>query len=265
MRAATTVCLTMQPLGVYIGMKNARSGLDLKMSPNNEIDRIARVYRGYAADSDRANRLSATNPGNRMIVKERWRVITAILKAERWLPLMDRQILDVGCGFGDELAKLVSLGANPTMCCGVDLIPERIEEARRRHPRIDFRIANAEKLHFADNHFDLVVLSTVFSSILDPAMRQAIAREVARVLKPGGAVIWYDIRYPSPANRNVRPVSRGQLHHLFPEFSQSLETVTLLPPVARRLRGAAPLYLFLAALPLLRSHFIGLITKPVSP
>ena len=232
------------------------------MRGKNELQRITKVYRGYATDSALEERLSLTNPGNRMIIRERWQAITAHLASNGWLPLVDRRVLDVGCGFGGELAQLFALGADPALCCGVDLMPERIQEARKRYPAADFRVGNAEMLNFDDNRFDLVVLSTVLSSVLDPTMRVTIAREVARVLKAGGAVLWYDIRYPSPANPHVRPVSRRNLRLLFPRFRLSLRSITLLPPVARRLRGAALLYPALAAVPLLRSHLVGLIVKP---
>lgn len=235
------------------------------MSSKKEIERITNVYRGYASDARLDDRRSLANPGNRMILHERWRVITELLGSSGRLPLGDRRILDVGCGYGSELARFVALGANAALCCGVDLIPERIEEARQRYPALDFRIGSAERLDFTDNYFDLVVLSTVFSSILESAMRRAIASEVARVLMPGGAVLWYDIRYPSPTNRNVRPVSEGQLRHLFSGFESSFETVTLLPPLARRLKGrTAILYSNLAAIPFLRSHLVGLMVKPTA-
>jgi ubiquinone/menaquinone biosynthesis C-methylase UbiE len=158
---------------------------------------------------------------------------------------------------------VISLGANPALCYGVDLMAERVEEARRLHPTINFRTGNAERLDFPADEFDLVVLSTLISSILDDSMRHAIAVEAERVLKPGGAVLWYDIRYPSPTNRNVRRVSRREVHGLFPRLHVSLRTVTLLPPLARRLGWVTPiLYPTLASVPVLRSHLVGLIIKP---
>ncbi len=231
------------------------------MSSDQEIERLTEVYRSYATDKRTIERHSEANRGNQMMAEERWCTIRQLLTSRGWLPLGNRRILDVGTGGGGDLAMLVKLGANPALCSGTDLMPDRVEAARRRYPTFDFRVGNAEKLDYADGEFDIVVLSTVFSSILEHSLRRAIALEVDRVLKPGGAVLWYDIRYPSLLNRNIRPVSRRELRVLFPRLKVSLRTVTLLPPLARRLSGAISiLYPALARIPILRSHLIGLMS-----
>jgi ubiquinone/menaquinone biosynthesis C-methylase UbiE len=121
---------------------------------------------------------------------------------------------------------------------------------------------NAEQLHFEDATFDLVLLFTVFSSILDGRMACNVASEVCRVLKPGGAVVWYDFRYNSPANRNVRRITRATIQAIFPDFDLHLRTVTVLPPLARRLGRLTPtLYTIFASIPILRTHYLGLLWK----
>jgi ubiquinone/menaquinone biosynthesis C-methylase UbiE len=160
---------------------------------------------------------------------------------------------------------MVGLGAQPRNLYGIDLLSDRIEEARESHPDLNFQCANAEKLDFHDASFDLVLLFTVLSSILDPGMAMNVAREVARVLKPGGGVLWYDFRYNNPRNPNVRGVTIRRIKNLFPEFTMHLRTLTLLPPVARRLgRLTKLLYPVLASIPLLRTHYLGLLMKPGS-
>lgn len=232
------------------------------MPSDREIERLKDFYRDYAADGRATARQSLTRTGNRAILQERWAVISDLLGSIGWIPLGDRRILDVGTGGGGELARLIGLGANPERCCGVDLMAERIEEARRLYPSIDFRVGNAEKLDFPDAEFDLVFVSTVFSSILDESLRHAIAQEIDRVLRPRGAVLWYDFRYPSPINRNVRPISRRALRRLFPRFGGTVRSVTLIPPLARRLGSiTAAAYPRLASIPILRSHLVGLLLK----
>ena len=48
--------------------------------------------------------------------------------------------------------------------------------------------------------------ATVFSSTLDRRMRQNIAREMLRVLKPEGIVLWYDYHVNNSRNPDVRGV-----------------------------------------------------------
>ena len=94
-------------------------------------------------------------------------------------------------------------------------------------------------------------------------MAANVAHEISRVLKPGGAVVWYDFRYDNPQNRNVRGLGQQEVEALFPGHAASLRTVTLLPPIGRRLGPATGLlYPLLSAFPPLRSHLIGLLVKP---
>ena len=125
--------------------------------------------------------------------------------------------------------------------------------------------ANAEQLGFPDTSFDLVLLFTVFSSILNEQMSCNVAYEVSRVLRPGGAVLWYDFRYNNPRNPNVRGMTKRYIETLFPGLHMRLHTITLLPPLARRLGRLTPvLYPVLAAIPPLRTHYLGVLVKLVA-
>jgi SAM-dependent methyltransferase len=230
------------------------------MRGEHEVDRIAAVYRGYARESARATRWAVDNAGNRAIVAERQRVLGELLPPAR---LAIARILDVGCGDGDVLASFLALGARPERLVGVDLLPDEIERARARHPGLRFEVGNAEALETPDGAFDLVCLFTVFTSILDAAMAARVAAEVDRVLAPGGAVVWYDFRVDNPRNPHVRGVGRRRIEVLFPEYALHVRSVTVLPPLARRLGRATPwLYPVLARIPPLRTHWIGLLRKP---
>jgi len=91
--------------------------------------------------------------------------------------------LDVGCGEGRFCRMLAAAGVS---CVGIDPASAMIEEARRRDPRGDYRIGNAEALAFEEASFDLVVS---YLSLIDiPDFRAAI-REMRRVLKPGGTLL----------------------------------------------------------------------------
>jgi SAM-dependent methyltransferase len=91
--------------------------------------------------------------------------------------------LDVGCGEGRFCRMMQTLGIAPI---GIDPTAAMIAEARRRDPHGDYRIGKAEALEVADASVDLVVS---YLSLIDiPDITTAIA-EMARVLRPGGALL----------------------------------------------------------------------------
>ena len=228
----------------------------------SETERIARAYEELLGA--RASRWDLSNPGNRAILAERRRATVRLLDRQGWLPLGERRVLDVGAGGGAELASFRELGAAEANLAGIDLLPARVAAAHAAFPAISFRAGNAEHLDFADGSFDVVLAFTLFSSILDAAMARNVASEIGRVLRPGGGLLWYDFRYNSPSNPNVRGVRAARVRALFPDLEGPLLGVTLLPPLARRLGPlTSGLYPLFRALPPLRSHLIGLLVKPV--
>jgi hypothetical protein len=147
----------------------------------------------------------------------------------------------------------------------MDLLPDRIRQAKAKFPELEFKTGNAERIDYEDGYFDLILVTTLFSSIRDERMAQGVAREITRVLKVRGAVLWYDFRYKAPWNRDVCGMPSWRIRSLFPALRPDLRQITLIPPVSRRLGGLGPtLYPVLSAIPFLRSHYIGLLTK-VSP
>ncbi|MCG3148789.1 MAG: hypothetical protein PCFJNLEI_02236 [Verrucomicrobiae bacterium] len=228
----------------------------------NETQRIQKTYQEYRESAAAQSRWSIANPGNRWIEEERARRVAALWAAPRSPAAGERRVLEIGCGAGGVLGGLIPLGARPENLYGVDLVPERIAAAQVAYPRIHFQAGNAEQLEFAPGMFDWVLVFTVFSSILDPQMARNVAGEVRRVLKPGGVVLWYDFRYNNPQNPNVRGMKLGRIRELFPDFALELRSITLLPPLSRRLNGLLPvLYPVLSWLPPLRTHYLGLMTR----
>jgi ubiquinone/menaquinone biosynthesis C-methylase UbiE len=233
------------------------------MERHSEVDRLQEVYREYAVRGFGQSKWSPANKGNQAAWDECQRKLRELLQRTGLFPLENRRILDVGCGSGERLAAFEDWGARPENLFGVDLIPERIRAARENHPRLTFELANAEVLPFGEGGFDLVTVFTVFTSILDRQMTANICREIVRALVPGGAVVWYDFRMNSPFNRHVRGISRNQIQNLFPGFKMNLEAISLLPPLARRLGPLTDLlYAPLNSIPFLRSHYLGILTKP---
>ena len=233
------------------------------METRAEVTRIRDAYQEYAARGFGTSRWSNANRGNQAIQNERELKTRKVLQRSGYFPLTGRRILDVGCGTGEQLGLFLEWGAKSENLFGIDLIPERISAARRMFPRITFQLANAESLPYADGAFDLVVVFTVFTSILNRQMAVNIGREINRVLAPQASVLWYDFRMNNPFNKHVRGMSRKHVQGLFPGFGVALEAISLAPPLARRLGVLTDcLYATLSSLPFLRTHLHGLLTKP---
>jgi ubiquinone/menaquinone biosynthesis C-methylase UbiE len=103
---------------------------------------------------------------------------------EALLPQPGERWLDVGCGAGNVSELAAGAGARVT---GVDLSPRLVEVARQRAEaggfRIEYRVGDAERLDVDDASCDAVVSSV--GMIFAPD-HDAVAREVARVTRPGG-------------------------------------------------------------------------------
>ncbi len=231
------------------------------MKQADEVERLRALYAHYDSGVEQ-RKGDLRNAGNRWIDREEKGRLTLLLQARFGQGLCQAHILDIGCGWGDHLAWFQTLGVPPQNLLGVDLLPYRVEAARTEHPGLTFLQANAERLELSDASFDLVMCSLLFSSILDMDMARNIAATVARILRPSGAVAWYDTRLPNPWNRHTRPMTRARIEALFPGFMCRLMPITLAPPLARRLGPATDvLYPVLARIPVLRSHYLGLLTR----
>ena len=234
------------------------------MSNQHEVERIKQVYGRYQGDAHIQAQWDNQNPGNQAVLAERQTKMGKLLQKHGFYPLRGLKVLEVGCGSGNVLARLTDLGAFPDDLYGVDLLPERIAAAKQKYPDIHFDCVNGEQLEFADGAFDLVLVFTVFSSILDQSMAHNVAREISRVLKPGGTLLWYDFRFNNPRNAHVQGMGRQHIQQLFPTHHTHLQTITVLPPLVRRLgRWSTQLYPLLAYIPWLRTHYIGLLQKSI--
>jgi len=227
----------------------------------SEVDRIKSVYALRDASGKRGL-YTMFNPSALFFHQSRERALLRVLKTAGLEDLKDRQILEVGCGNGGVLRDMVRYGADPANCSGVDLLKGRIEEAKRISPNMSFSCTNAETLPFDDGTFDIVMSFTVFSSILDRTMREGLAKEMLRVLRPDGMVLYYDYHMDNPRNRDVRGVKKRDIEALFKGCEINLRRVTLAPPLARALAPISTVVCeMLEAIPLLRTHYLGLFRK----
>ena len=228
----------------------------------SENERLREVYGDYERDASTRKRWDPSAPGNVEISRERQRVARDMLAAHGSWPPRPLSVLEIGCGGGRVMMDLHAAGAPVDSIVGVDLIADRVARSDLVGAA-PLLVGDAVALPAADATFDVVMAFTVFSSILDDAVSTAIAREADRVLVPGGVVLVYDFRYPSPRNRNTVRVTPADLRALFPGYRSHSRTLSFVPPIARRLgRLATVAYRPLAAVPFLRTHAMSALTKP---
>lgn len=226
-----------------------------------EAERIRRAYAKRTVKSI----YSMFEPAHRLAVEERERTLLRMLDECGFRATLESaRILEVGCGSGFWLREFVRWGARPENIFGVDLLPERIAEARRLcPPAVTLSCQDASNLRNLNSSFDLVLQSTVFTSILDAAMRREVASEMLRVLRPQGIVVWYDFHVGNPSNPDVRGIGQKEIAQLFCGCRMRVKKLTLAPPLGRPLaRASRCLYIAASAIKPLCTHYLGIIRKP---
>ncbi|MBN9245289.1 MAG: methyltransferase domain-containing protein [Mesorhizobium sp.] len=230
---------------------------------DGELSEIERRYARRNAQG-KANLYDPLLPVNIAFRQEREKVLAKTLRAllgER--PISSLRILEIGCGGGRNLVDFIGWGALPGNCTGNELLSERVEVARRNlPPTVTIVQGDASSLDFADGSFDIILQSTVFSSILDKELRSAVANNMWRMLAKDGGIIWYDFTMDNPRNADVAGIKQAEIRSLFPQARYDATKTTLAPPIARRVTKLSPgLYSLLNTLPFLRTHVVALLRK----
>jgi SAM-dependent methyltransferase len=188
----------------------------------------------------------------------------------RWIsdcglaPIAERRLLDIGCGTGDDLLLLLRLGFEPQFLSGSELLPDRAAVARRRLPtETAILVGDAVTAPLEPGSFDVVMQSTVFTSLLDDAYQQALAGRMWELVAPGGGVLWIDFVFDNPRNPDVRGVPLKRVRELFPEAGRVKSwKISLAPPLSRLVTRVHPsLYGVLNTIPLLRTHVVCWLEK----
>lgn len=206
---------------------------------------------------------SAFHPGHLFMVQDQARAILRCIRNEGITMLDDVRILEIGCGRGRWLREAVQWGARPENVFGLDLFEDRVLAASRSCASgVGVQVADAANLPFADETFDIVLQSTVFTSILDDGVRARVAAEMMRVTRRQGFMVWYDFCVPSPNNPDVRAITKAEIRRLFSDCRISVRRLTLAPPIARFVAPRSwVLCTLLNGLPFLRTHLIAAIRR----
>ncbi len=97
------------------------------------------------------------------------------------------KILDIGCGAGLLTNPLAKEGH---IVSGIDLSSSSLEVARKLDitKSVDYKVAQAENLPFAENTFDVISAMDLLEHVNDPAL---VIKEASRVLKPEGLFFFH--------------------------------------------------------------------------
>jgi SAM-dependent methyltransferase len=219
---------------------------------------------------DRVRRLAGNdlyswfNPAHLFYIQQRQRAVLLSLKQLGYTDLANLRILEIGCGSGGVLAEFLSYGAVSHNLFGLDLLPDRLLNARQRLPGTHLLRADGSRVPFPEHSFDLVLQYMAISSVLDQDLRRMICSEMLRVLKPDGLILSYDF-WVNPTNKQTRGLRMKEIKAAFPECHIHQLRVTLAPPISRRFISISwGLCLFLESLEILNTHYLATIQPPLT-
>ena len=232
------------------------------MTPRDDAEADA-VRERYARRAPADARYSLRNPAALLAWQERQRATVALFNRLGLPGLGTLRLLEVGCGSGGNLQGALQLGFAAQHIAGIELLAERFAVARAALPTaVRLWQGDATQLAIEPAAWDIVLQSTVFSSLLDDAFQQRLADAMWRALRPGGGVLWHDFTVDNPRNADVRGVPLTRVRALFPQARISARRITLAPPIARAACRVHPaLYTAFNALPLLRTHVLAWLGK----
>jgi SAM-dependent methyltransferase len=111
-----------------------------------------------------------------------------------------REILDLGCGTGEMVQALPE---NRYQVTGVDLSEAMIAHAKAKAlPRTRFLTRDAARTGLPDASYDAVFATALFHHV-PPAERGAVAREMHRLVRPGGLAIVFEHNPKNPITRRI--------------------------------------------------------------
>lgn len=170
--------------------------------------RIRRMFGEIAPTYDRLNHLLS------MSVDKWWRRVTV----KRVPPQAGAgPILDLCTGTGDLALAYDKAAAGKVKIVGADFCHPMLTRGREKglaaglNGRLNFVEADAQRLPFPDDHFQIVCVAFGLRNVTDTDRG---LREMARVCRPGGRVAV--LEFSRPKSRLIRAVYHGYFHSVLP-------------------------------------------------
>lgn len=171
-----------------------------------------KMFNGIAGSYDRINRILSLG------MDQGWRQFTA-----RNIPVKKNlRILDLATGTGDQLISLFEQGLSIQRATGLDMAKEMLDLAKLKiasklyRDKIDFVCADAQKLPFADQTFDVATFSFGIRNVPNPSQS---LKEIYRTLKPQGRCLILEFSLPPQPIRGIYLI---YLRHILPRIGAYL-------------------------------------------
>jgi ubiquinone/menaquinone biosynthesis C-methylase UbiE len=232
------------------------------MSDNSEVQKVRDRYARREELISQESLYSPLRASVYLSQQEKHRALISLLAEAGIDSLKEMKLLEIGCGFGNNLMELIQLGFLPENVVGNELLPARAESAQHRLPMAtQIVVGDACSLSLPSESFDVVYQSMVFSSVLNVEFQCQLAEKMWDLVKPGGAVLWYDFVFDNPKNPDVKGVPVRSIRGLFPQAKIIVRPITLAPIISRVVTKVHPLlYGFFNVRPL-RTHVLCWIEK----
>ena len=176
---------------------------------------VAAMFDGVAKRYDLVNDLLSLGQ------TKRWRKkVTKLID-----PKPGMKILDMAAGPGASSEPLHKLGAEVT---SADFSQGMLDAGRKQRPYLNFQLADALKLPFGDNSFDLYTISF---GLRNTHKTESALKEALRVVRPGGRLVV--VEFSAPTWRPFRTIYTNYL-------------MSALPWIAKKTSSNPDAYVYLA-------------------